>query len=425
VNKRTVLLILLAAVVAAVRFTISGLRSHQQSRLGKWTNRLVEALQTGRPTGTNPYWRTVPLRRTTRLLVGVFLLGSVGGFAVDLIVVAFGHRPLLRGFYWPLIIAPLATCARILRLKKPRWAAFARLPAFVIFLLALPFQFRATGLILPSSVKTQFILNAVGISIGTGLGLWFIMSFLTTEGVASVRMQTELTLAQGIQATLVPPISLKTPRFEVFGISLPSTEVGGDLVDALVRDGELVAYVADISGHGLPAGQLMGMLKTAMRVSMELRQPPVALLENADRVLPSLKEPDMYATLALLGFDDSREAEYCLAGHPPILHYRKSNNDVASLAMQQFPIGLLGTADYVSVRTSYLPGDLFVILTDGIVEVANQRGDEFGLRHVEKIVIGHAAEPLVNIWDAIRAAASAHGPQQDDQSVLIVRAREY
>jgi len=425
VNKRTVALIVVAAVVVAVRLIISNLRSHQQSSLGRWANKVVEALETGRPTGTNLYWRTVPLRRTMRLLVGVFLLGSVGGFAVDLIVAASGHPPLLYGFYWPFIIASLATCARILRLKKPRWAAFARLPAFVIFLLALPFQFRTTELILPSSVKAQFMLSAVGISVGTGLGLWFIMSFLTTEGVASVRMQTELTLAQGIQATLVPPISLKTPRFEVFGISLPSTEVGGDLVDAVVRDGELLAYVADISGHGLPAGQLMGMLKTAIRVSLEFGQQPIALLENTDRVLPSLKEPYMYATLALLRFDDSSQAEYCLAGHPPILHYRKTSNDVARLAMQQFPVGLTGSAEYVSARTPYSRGDLFVILTDGIIEVTNRHGEEFGLDNVEKLVIGHATEPLANIWDAIRNATIACGPQRDDQSALVVRALEY
>jgi serine phosphatase RsbU (regulator of sigma subunit) len=51
----------------------------------------------------------------------------------------------------------------------------------------------------------------------------------------------------------------------------------------------LVAYVADISGHGLSAGQLMGMLKTAMRLAVQFRQMPVATLESVDRVLPDLR----------------------------------------------------------------------------------------------------------------------------------------
>jgi serine phosphatase RsbU (regulator of sigma subunit) len=78
-------------------------------------------------------------------------------------------------------------------------------------------------------------------------------------------MQTELSLAHGIQARLVPDITLQTSRFEVYGRSIPGTEMGGDLIDLIESDdGGLLAYVADISGHGLAAGQLMGMLKAAL-----------------------------------------------------------------------------------------------------------------------------------------------------------------
>ena len=70
-------------------------------------------------------------------------------------------------------------------------------------------------------------------------------------------------LAHGIQDTLVPPVALRSARFEVYGISDPSDKVGGDLVDALyLSNGDAVAYLADIAGHGLQAGILMGMLKT-------------------------------------------------------------------------------------------------------------------------------------------------------------------
>ena len=132
-----------------------------------------------------------------------------------------------------------------------------------------------------------------------------------------MRMQTELSLAHGIQATLVPTLSFETPRFEVYGKSIPSTEMGGDLIDVIQSDGSLLAYVADISGHGLPAGQLMGMLKAALRVSLQFHQQPVALLESADRVLPAVKEPDMYATIALLHFDGSAKPSTLWRGMCP------------------------------------------------------------------------------------------------------------
>jgi serine phosphatase RsbU (regulator of sigma subunit) len=82
-------------------------------------------------------------------------------------------------------------------------------------------------------------------------------------------MQNELKLAHGIQKTLVPPVKLRSAGFDVYGISCPSDKVGGDLVDALyLSNGDAIAYLADIAGHGLQAGILMGMLKSAARTAL-------------------------------------------------------------------------------------------------------------------------------------------------------------
>ena len=75
--------------------------------------------------------------------------------------------------------------------------------------------------------------------IGVGAGSRLLISFLTTQGAASVRMQTELALAHEIQSTLVPVISLRTSRFEVYGIPLPSTERGGHAAEPRLKSGTL------------------------------------------------------------------------------------------------------------------------------------------------------------------------------------------
>ena len=187
------------------------------------------------------------------------------------------------------------------------------------------------------------------------------------------------------------------------------------------RNGTLLAYIADISGHGLSAGQLMGMLKTAIRVSLQFRQEPVALLESADRVLPAVKESNMYATLALLYFDGSSDVEYSLAGHPPILHYRAPTGDVARLAMEQFPLGLMPGGSYSSRRVPYSPRDVFLMVTDGISEVTNANDDELGLDRLERLLRDNAAEPLPRLWELIMAEVKRHGVQQDDQTMLLLR----
>jgi sigma-B regulation protein RsbU (phosphoserine phosphatase) len=165
----------------------------------------------------------------------------------------------------------------------------------------------------------------------------------------------------------------------------------------------------------------MGMLKTAMRLALQFRQMPVATLESVDRVLSDLKEREMYATLALLRFDGSREAEYALAGHPPILHYRHGSKDTARLSMEQIPLGLIPGGSYASKRVIYSPRDLFLMVTDGITEVANARDEEFGLTRLQELLTQHATRALPEIWDLIMREVRQYGLQQDDQSLLLLR----
>jgi serine phosphatase RsbU (regulator of sigma subunit) len=401
-----------------------------KKKLQQWSG----SLSTAYPTASSPYWRSLPIRRMKRLLAGVFFSASVVGFAFDLLQLPL--PPLGRGFFWPLVLGGSATGLLLTRIR--------RVPIFLISIVVLvwlvgalsglgwygqgwltyPISLAVTPSPIPQTLRVRILFDAIGIWLGATLGFRLLLSFVTTEGLANVRMQTELSLAHDIQATLVPPLSFQTPRFEVYGKSIPSTEMGGDLVDVIESDGSLLAYVADISGHGLPAGQLMGMLKAALRVSLQFHQQPVALLESADRVLPAVKGPDMYATLAMLYFDGSTQAEYALAGHVPILHYRHRSGDTVRLSMEQFPLGLIPGGRYASQRVSYSPRDLFLLLTDGITEVVNERDEEFGLARLERLMSQHAAQPISQIWELVMREVKEHGMQQDDQSLLLLRVCE-
>jgi hypothetical protein len=372
------------------------------------------------PSAFSPYWHVLPLGRMKMLLAGYFFIGAAGGFACDLL--QLNASRVGGGFFWPVLVGTGATALRAAGIKRIRLVPLLLLLVVVTAWLGYWASHVSPPLPVPVVVHRRVLFDAIGILVGIGFGVRFLLFFAGTEGVASVRMQTELSLAHGIQATLVPTISYQNASFELYGKSIPSTEMGGDLIDVIESDGGLVAYVADISGHGLPAGQLMGMLKTAMRLAVQFRQMPVAALESVDRVLPDLKEREMFATLALLRFDDgSSEAEYALAGHPPILHYRHGNRDTARLSMEQLPLGLIPGGSYVSKRVIYSPRDLFLMATDGITEVVNARDEEFGLTRLQELLTQHATRALPQIWDLIMREVRQYGLQQDDQSLLLLR----
>jgi Stage II sporulation protein E (SpoIIE) len=386
-----------------------------KKKLRRWLASVSSAF----PTTFSPYWRVLPLGRMKMFLAGYFFVGAAGGFAFDLL--QLNASSVGGGFFWPILIGTGAMAARAAAIKRVRLVPLLFLLVVLTAWLGYSASHVSPPLPVPVAVHRRVLFDAVGILVGIGFGARFLLIFAGTEGVASVRMQTELALAHGIQATLVPSVSFQNASFELYGKSIPSTEMGGDLIDVIESGGGLVAYVADVSGHGLPAGQLMGMLKTAMRLAVQFRQVPVAALESVDRVLPDLKEPGMYATLALLRFDGSREAEYALAGHPPILHYRHGSRDTARLSMEQLPLGLIPGGSYASKRVSFSPRDLFVMVTDGVTEVANTRDEEFGLTRLQELLTQHATRDLPEILDLIMREVRQHGLQQDDQSLLLLR----
>ena len=219
------------------------------------------------PTAFSPYWRALPLRRMKVLLAGTFISASAVGFAVDLMQLNAPSAG--RGFFWPILAGAASTAILLAVIKRVRLIPLLYVLLGAIGWLGYRASHSSTALPVPDALGRRVLFDSIGISVGIGLGSRLLTLFAGTEGLVTMRMQTELSLAHGIQATLVPVVSLQSTSFEVYGKSIPSAEMGGDLIDMIQSDGKLLAYVADISGHGLPAGQLMGMLKTAIRVAVQ------------------------------------------------------------------------------------------------------------------------------------------------------------
>lgn len=97
-----------------------------------------------------------------------------------------------------------------------------------------------------------------------------------------------------------------------------------------------IAYIADISGHGVAPGVVMGMVKSAARMQLSSTEESAALLEHLNSVLIPIKKPEMFVTFAYLAWNGER-LQYSLAGHPPILHYH-------ALTRRNFRISMLQSA---------------------------------------------------------------------------------
>jgi serine phosphatase RsbU (regulator of sigma subunit) len=254
------------------------------------------------------------------------------------------------------------------------------------------------------------------------LGFTIIIRVMAGNERRAARLQTELDLASRIHKVLVPRIDLRTSFAHVYGRSEPSSEMGGDLIDLILRDESADLYLADISGHGVRAGVLMAMVKSALRLSLLDNPPPLdSVARSLNRVLAQVAEPDMFATFACLRIDSSRRVDYTIAGHWPILHLRAAQRDLVELPGDSMPLGVDPSEGFVAASTTAAQGDLFVLLTDGLLEVLNAANEPYGIERLKARLLELADRPLADLYRILLDEARAFGPQNDDQSLLLAR----
>src|SRR5262249_9767032 len=213
--------------------------------------------------------------------------------------------------------------------------------------------------------------DVIGCLFAILLGYVFFVRFVRKQGLRYFRFQTEIELAEQIHRSLVPPVARQTSQEEFYGVSAPSGEMGGDLVD-VVQDGrKWIGYVADVSGHGVPSGVLMAMVKSAVRMRLATTSEPQVLLEDLNRVISELIAPEMFVTLAFVSLGESNELHFATAGHLPILHFRSATGSVCELSTPNPPIGIFKERRFASSHVEFSSGDIAVLLTDGLTEAAN------------------------------------------------------
>src|SRR5258708_23766108 len=190
-------------------------------------------------------------------------------------------------------------------------------------------------------VSTAAGVDVIGCLFAILLGYVFFVRFVRKQGLRYFRVQTEIELAEEIHRSLVPPIVRRASQDEFYGVSAPSGEMGGDLVDLLQYGDKWIAYLADVSGHGVPSGVLMAMVKSAVRMRLATSSEPQVLLEDLNRVISELIAAEMFVTLAFLSLWKSNDLHLATAGHLPILHLRRATGSVCELSTPKPPIRIL------------------------------------------------------------------------------------
>jgi sigma-B regulation protein RsbU (phosphoserine phosphatase) len=236
---------------------------------------------------------------------------------------------------------------------------------------------------------------------------------LVQAEAASRRYQQELSIAASIQQGLMEVTIPEVLFARLKGRSLSCKEIGGDFFDAVNTDEGLAVVLADVSGKGvsaaLLASTLQGMIHSQLLAGMPLKE----IVAAANRFFTHKHISEEYATLIIVRLQRDGEMEYVNCGHvPPLL---VCNHEVIRPPQGNLPVGLLADATYESDHVSLHAGDRLILVTHGVTDAENARGDFFGNSRLETV----AAKSL-SMEDIFSAVANFCGgtPLSDDCTVV-------
>ncbi len=285
------------------------------------------------------------------------------------------------------------------------------------------------------------------------------------------RLQSELTIAQEVQANLFPHRARDLPTLELHGICRPARTVSGDYYDFLVfhhqdkkdggshengaglgRESGVGIVLGDISGKGISAALLMATLHSAVRAyrfasedlvysessfagltvsrealagdSGKLFESPGRILSLLNRHLYRSTQPEKYATLFLAHYDAATaQLTYSNAGHlPPLVLSR--DGKIRRLDRGGTVVGLMDGMRYEEGRIEMKSGDILVAYSDGVTEPENDFGD-FGEARLMEVVTRYRDQPLHVISEQVMLALDAWiGAEEQPDDITLVLARQ-
>jgi hypothetical protein len=371
------------------------------------------------------YWKTLPRTTNFIFLAGIFFLFTSFGLVASFINRDWVHLTLT--FIAAFVTGVFSAAWAFAGFRRVIWLMAVLLPLEIgAFMLIGHF---AKGHLVPFE-QADFSRDVVAhrLMLEGYFGMFCILiayalviSFVRKEGIRIFGAMAEVRLAAEVHQALVPAVAQRVGEFEFCGVSVPSGQVGGDLIDLMEHGADWTAYVADVSGHGVPAGMVMAMVKSAARMGSGSGENLSALMADLNRVLLSVSAPNVFVTFACISGSNGGTLQFVLAGHLPVLHYSKRLRTVEERTVSNLPLAIITDTQFEAASIECEEGDVLAILTDGLTETADSHDNELGLEPMKEVLRKFAGQPLQQIVTKLRNRALAQGKQEDDQTVLLVR----
>lgn len=190
-------------------------------------------------------------------------------------------------------------------------------------------------------------------------------------------LESEIAVAANMQQTLLSTTTPNIGNIDIGSVSVPANKMNGDYYH-FVTDGtnQLGIAIADVIGKGIPAALAMSMIKYSLDSFPDTMRNPSVILENLNRVVERNVDSSMFITMFYGLFNiDTGILQFSSAGHEPGFYYCAESDNFFDIKTKGLVLGVSPQAKYEQFEIKMSPGDMVVLLTDGVTEC--RLGDHF------------------------------------------------
>ena len=244
---------------------------------------------------------------------------------------------------------------------------------------------------------------------------------LAKDQIKQEGIRKELELASEMQSMLFPSSLPNDDKLEISAYYQPHHQIGGDYYDYIrLNEEEVVFCLADVSGKGISAAFLMSNFQANIRASIK-RIPIFYLVQKLNsRVMESAKG-EKFITLFMAKYNlTTRVLNYINAGHnPPLLlssipNVSEAKSDTVDLLEKGCTgLGIFDELPEVNEGIITIPeNSILVCYTDGVVELENDKGQEFGVEALKKLILKNKDLNMQKLNDVINEKLAEHKGDQ-------------
>ncbi len=278
--------------------------------------------------------------------------------------------------------------------------------------------------------KTNGVFDAYDEALATALAAQCAVALQRVRMLDSLiegeKMRHGLEMAREVQMSTLPAAMPKLSSYDVYATFRPADLTGGDTYDVALQGDRLLVMLGDATGHGiapaLSVTQMQAMLRMAFRLGADLDN---AFIQVNNRLAETLAD-DRFIT-AFIGLLDpaTHELRFHSGGQGPIFHYQAATGAWVRHKPTSFPMGAMPlTSLRPAVTIGMQPGDILVVVSDGIFEYENSKGEQFGERRVQDFVQANCDKPMTELVALLMQSVQAFAegaPQEDDMTAVLVK----